>query len=71
MLRLPLDQEPPEADRLPMPLAAWIGRRPVRDKLPEGDLGRLVLAIRSAVGIEALHLAHGHRRALTGGGSRA
>ena len=61
MLRLSLEQEPPDANRLPLRRGRAIGwiedaLAPVREKLPERELHRLVLAIRSAVGIEALML---------------
>ena len=59
MLRLSL--EPNAADRGPLPLRqgraiGWIEEAlaPLRTQLPSADLRRLVLAIRSATGIEAL-----------------
>ena len=59
MLRLSLD--PDASQRGPLPLRkgraiGWIGEAlaPLRGVMPEGDLKRLVLAIRSAAGIEAL-----------------
>ena len=59
MLRLSLEDDP--ADRGGQPLRqgralVWITEalEPVRDELSEDDLHRLVLAIRSATGIEAL-----------------
>ena len=59
MLRLSLEDDP--ADRGGQPLRqgraiGWITEalEPVRDQLSEDDLHRLVLAIRSATGIEAL-----------------
>jgi hypothetical protein len=59
MLRLSLDPDP--ADRGDLPLRqgraiGWIGEAlsPLRGKMPEADLRRLILAIRSAAGIEAL-----------------
>jgi AcrR family transcriptional regulator len=59
MLRLSLEAD--EAERAALPLRqgraiGWIQEAllPLRDRLSEGELHRLVLAIRSAVGIEAL-----------------
>lgn len=59
MLRLSL--ETPSRPRRPLPLRQgraidWIAEalEPLRERLTEGELHRLVLAIRSAVGIEAL-----------------
>lgn len=59
MLRLSLEAD--EAERAGLPLRqgraiGWIHEAllPLRDQLSEGELQRLVLAIRSAVGIEAL-----------------
>ena len=58
-LRLTLDPVPPDADTLPLRQGRAIGwfedaLAPVRDRMPDGDLRRLVLAIRATTGIEAL-----------------
>lgn len=59
MLRLSLAADPAERSALPLRQGRAIGwikeaLAPVRDQLPEPALHRLALAIRSAVGIEAL-----------------
>ncbi len=59
MLRLSLDPDPSHRGQLPLRKGraiAWIGEAlsPLRGVMAEGDLKRLVLAIRSAAGIEAL-----------------
>jgi hypothetical protein len=59
MLRLSLDPDPGHRGQLPLRKGraiGWIGEAlsPLRGVMPEGDLKRLVLAIRSAAGIEAL-----------------
>ncbi len=59
MLRLSLDPDPRERGELPLRKGraiVWIGEAlsPLRGVLVERDLKRLILAVRSAVGIEAL-----------------
>src|SRR5713226_2419162 len=59
MLRLSLDPDPRERGELPLRKGraiVWIGEAlsPLRGVMVERDLKRLILAIRSAVGIEAL-----------------
>lgn len=59
MLRLSLDPDPAYRGDLPLRQGraiGWIGEAlsPLRGKMPEADLRRLILAIRSAAGIEAL-----------------
>jgi hypothetical protein len=59
MLRLSLDPDPRERGELPLRKGraiVWIGEAlsPLRGAMAERDLKRLILAIRSAVGIEAL-----------------
>jgi hypothetical protein len=59
MLRLSLDPDPSHRGDLPLRKGraiAWIGEAllPLRGQLTERDLRRLILAIRSAAGIEAL-----------------
>src|SRR5260370_1079545 len=59
MLRPSLDRDPRERGELPLRKGraiVWIGEAlsPLRGVLVERDLKRLILAIRSAVGIEAL-----------------
>jgi hypothetical protein len=59
MLRLSLDPDPSERGELPLRKGraiVWIGEAlsPLRGVLVERDLKRLILAVRSAVGIEAL-----------------
>src|SRR5712691_6651444 len=59
MLRLSLDPDPSHRGELPLRKGraiVWIGEAlsPLRGQLTERDLRRLILAIRSAVGIEAL-----------------
>src|SRR5258706_14943012 len=59
MLRLSLDPDPSHRGELPLRKGraiGWIGEAlsPLRGRLTERDLRRLVLAIRSAAGIEAL-----------------
>jgi AcrR family transcriptional regulator len=59
MLRLSLDPDPRERGELPLRKGraiVWIGEAlsPLRGLMVERDLKRLILAIRSAVGIEAL-----------------
>jgi AcrR family transcriptional regulator len=59
MLRLSLDPDPSHRGELPLRKGraiGWIGEAlsPLRGQLTERDLRRLVLAIRSAAGIEAL-----------------
>jgi AcrR family transcriptional regulator len=59
MLRLSLDPDPSHRGELPLRKGraiAWIGEAlsPLRGVMVERDLKRLILAIRSAVGIEAL-----------------
>lgn len=59
MLRLSLDEHPPEASRLPLRQGRAIGwfteaLEPLRETLGETELHQLVLAVRSATGIEAL-----------------
>lgn len=59
MLRLSLDANPSHRGQLPLRKGraiGWIGEAlsPLRGVMAEGDLKRLVLAIRSAAGIEAL-----------------
>jgi hypothetical protein len=59
MLRLSLDPDPGHRGQLPLRKGraiGWIGEAlsPLRGVMAEGDLKRLVLAIRSAAGIEAL-----------------
>src|SRR6266852_2243618 len=59
MLRLSLDPDPRERGELPLRKGraiVWIGEAlsPLRGVLLERDLKRLILAVRSAVGIEAL-----------------
>jgi AcrR family transcriptional regulator len=58
-LRLSLESEPAQREALPLRQGRVIGwleeaLAPLRDELSEQELRRLVLAIRSAVGIEAL-----------------
>jgi AcrR family transcriptional regulator len=58
-LRLSLEPEPPGADALPFRQGRgirWIddALAPLRDRIPEAELRRLVLAIRATLGIEAL-----------------
>lgn len=59
MLRLSLDPDPARRGDLPLRKGraiGWIGEAlsPLRRRLPERDLERLVLSIRTAIGIEAL-----------------
>ena len=59
MLRLALQADPAERRELPLRQGRAIGwiheaLSPLEGQLPEQDLHRLVLAIRSAIGIEAL-----------------
>jgi AcrR family transcriptional regulator len=59
MLRLSLDPDPSHRGELPLRKGraiAWIGEAltPLRGKVSERDLNRLIFAIRSAAGIEAL-----------------
>jgi len=59
MLRLSLEADPAERAALPLRQGraiAWIEEAlsPLRDQLSEQEIHQLVLAIRSAVGIEAL-----------------
>jgi len=59
MLRLSLDPDPSHRGQLPLRRGRAIGwikdaLAPLRDTMPEPDLHRLTLAIRSATGIEAL-----------------
>ena len=59
MLRLSLEADPAERSRLPLRQGraiAWIEEAlsPLRAEMPERDVHRLVLAVRSATGIEAL-----------------
>ena len=59
MLRLSLDPDPAHRGDLPLRQGraiGWIGEAlsPLRGRIPEADLRRLILAIRSAAGIEAL-----------------
>ncbi|XAS66221.1 TetR/AcrR family transcriptional regulator [Micrococcaceae bacterium Sec5.7] len=59
MLRLSLEPRSPGAERLPLRQGraiAWLTEalQPLAQTLPEGGVRRLVLAIRSAIGIEAL-----------------
>jgi AcrR family transcriptional regulator len=59
MLRLSLDPDPSHRGQLPLRKGraiGWIGEAlsPLRGVMAEGDFKRLVLAIRSAAGIEAL-----------------
>jgi AcrR family transcriptional regulator len=59
MLRLSLDPHPTDQGDLVLRKGRAIGwledaLTPLRDEMPEGELRRLVLAIRSGVGIEAL-----------------
>jgi AcrR family transcriptional regulator len=59
MLRLSLDPDPSHRGELPLRKGraiGWIGEAlsPLRGQIAEGDLRRLILAIRSAAGIEAL-----------------
>ena len=59
MLRLSLDPDPAHRGDLPLRQGraiGWIGEAlsPLRGRMPEADLRRLILAIRSAAGIEAL-----------------
>jgi len=59
MLRLSLDPDPSHRGELPLRKGraiGWIGEAlsPLRSQMPERDLRRLILAIRSAAGIEAL-----------------
>jgi AcrR family transcriptional regulator len=59
MLRLALEADPAERRELPLRQGRAIGwiheaLSPLEGQLPEQDLHRLVLAIRSAIGIEAL-----------------
>jgi AcrR family transcriptional regulator len=58
-LRLSLEPEPPQADALPFRQGrgiTWIedALAPLRERIPESELRRLVLAIRATLGIEAL-----------------
>ena len=58
-LRLSLDPDPSHREKLPLRGGRAIGwiedaLAPLREKRPEADVHRLALAIRSAVGIEAL-----------------
>jgi AcrR family transcriptional regulator len=59
MLRLSLEADPVERSQLPLRQGRaikWIDEAlaPLRSSMPEADLHRLVLAVRSATGIEAL-----------------
>jgi AcrR family transcriptional regulator len=59
MLRLSLELPPPDQDALPLRQGRAIGwiedaLTPLKGRLPEGELRRLVLAIRATLGIEAL-----------------
>ena len=59
MLRLSLDPDPSHRGELPLRKGraiGWIGEAlsPLRSQMPERDRRRLILAIRSAAGIEAL-----------------
>src|SRR4051812_9825114 len=58
-LRLSLDPHPPSSDQLPFRRGRAIGwieeaLAPLRERMPEAELQRLVLAIRATTGIEAL-----------------
>jgi AcrR family transcriptional regulator len=58
MLRLSLESPPPEPDALPLRSGRAIGwiedaLAPMRHRVPEAELRRLVLAIRATLGIEA------------------
>ena len=59
MLRLSLESPPPDQDALPLRQGRAIGwiedaLAPLRERMPEPELRRLVLAIRATLGIEAL-----------------
>jgi AcrR family transcriptional regulator len=59
MLRMSLEVPPPEKGTLPLRRGRAIGwltdaLSPLRDRMPESQLRRLVLAIRATLGIEAL-----------------
>lgn len=59
MLRLSLESEPPRREELPLRVGrriTWVADalEPLRDRLSERELERLVIAVASAVGIDAL-----------------